>query len=486
MADNTWIDEIRRLPDGSAGIIVEGRNGGTTDWKWTDLPTQLTATAGTARTGPAGTVILNTPVQFFVDDATTHAFSSTNETVLWDNQEFVATDLYKITILGAASGTANWKMGIKTGTGVNASGAQGGSILAASTGVRWDFDADIANIDSCNLYGITCQHGKDFQLDTATNEVVNTLFVDSTNVEATNSNLFIKNSYITPNTAADVGALVWNENVDVDGVLDGSTFQKGANAHHAIDFGTAVVSNLTLRNCNFNGFGSTDDSNDSTVRFLATSGSLTLNLVGCTVDGSAATTGNFSVDDAAGITVTVSINPVTTLINVKDHTGTNLQNARVYLRASDGTGDLPYQAAVTSITRSGTVATVTTTAPHKMNNNEYIKLAGITNTLNKKDNNGAHQITVTSPTVFTYTTINEGDTTYTGTITATGVTLYGLTDASGNISSSRTYGPNQPVTGFVRKASIADTFKFKSFSLEGNTVSSSTGLSLNVRMVLDE
>lgn len=457
MADNIWVDEIRRLPDGSAGITVEGRNGGSTDWTWADLPTQLGASNGTAKNGPGGSIVLNTPVEFFTDDASTHAFSSTNEIVLWEDQEFAATDLYKITVLGANTGTANWSMGSKTGTGTGATGAQGGSIIAASAGVRWDFDGDISNIDSCNLYGVSCVHGGDFQLDSANVEVINTLFIDTTNVTASNSNAFLKNSYIDSNTGADAGALIWNENVDVDGILDNSSFEKGALAHHAIDFGSGVTVDQTLRGCSFNGFGSTDDANDSTVRFLATSGSLNLNLVNCTVDGAAASASNFSVDDAAGITVTVVIDPVITKVTVEDDAGGFIQNARVLLETADNGGGsgLPYQAATSSLTQSAGTATLTASAAHGLATNDYVVIRGA----GIEGYNKVAQITVTSTTVFTYSVDSGLGSPAGGTPVFSYAPLHGLTDVNGEIQSSKTWPAAQGVTGWVRKSSASPYYK---------------------------
>ena len=264
-----------------------------------------------------------------------------------------------------------------------------------------------------------------------------------------------------------------------DTYFDGMTFEMGTNSHHAIDFGTAVTSNLTLRNVEFSGFGSTDDANDSIVRFLATSGSLTLSLVNCTVDGSAATTSNFSVDSIAGIAVTLSIDPVTTSVHVNDHNGNDLQNARVFLKAANATGDLPFEETVTII-RSGTTATVSHNG-HGLNTNEYVDLNGITN--NTWDNWGAHKIIVSDANTYTYTTIDTGSTNYTGTIKATGVTIYGLTDSNGDISSSRTYALNQPLTGYVRKSSSSPYYKPAELNGE---VDSSFGLSITVKLILDE
>jgi hypothetical protein len=121
------------------------------------------------------------------------------------------------------------------------------------------------------------------------------------------------------------------------------TISSGGNSHHAIDFGTLVDSSLvsiTLRGIDFTGFGAVDDANASTVRFLATTGSLTLNLIDCTVDGvSPVASGggqNFSVDDAAGITVTVVVAPVTLLISLTDAaTSLPIQNVQTSIHLAD-------------------------------------------------------------------------------------------------------------------------------------------------------
>lgn len=130
---------------------------------------------------------------------------------------------------------------------------------------------------------------------------------------------------IAPTAAVDGAGFIYDVATEPDGKLDDMIFEKGTNAHHAIDFGTnfdSTLSSVTLRGIAFNGFGATDDANDSTIRFLATTGALTLNLIDCTVDGvSPVATGggkNFSWDDAAGMTVTVVVAPVTLQITVSD------------------------------------------------------------------------------------------------------------------------------------------------------------------------
>jgi hypothetical protein len=287
----------------------------------------------------------------------------------------------------------------------------------------------------------------------------------------------------------NVGAVFYDNATDTDGVLDGMTFSKGTNAHHAIDFGTTMTGapkNITLRDCNFNGFGAVDDSDDSTVRFLATTGTVTLSLVGCQVDGGGASESNFSVHDTAGVVVTLSIDPVTMLVTVFDDDGVLLDDARVYVRALNNSGDLPYLEDVTSITRSGTVATVTHDT-HGMEAGEKVILQGITDKVG--DNYGAREILASpAPTTntYAYTTTDEGSTTYTGDIKATGVFIDDLTGdgfPTGTVSNSRTFVNPQPITGFVRKST--DSPRFKSFTLSG-TIDTENGLSINVSMILDE
>jgi len=173
------------------------------------------------------------------------------------------------------------------------------------------------------------------------------------------------------------------------------------------------------------------------------------------------------------VTVSIVADPANISVHVNDNTGNDLRNARVYIEASDGTGDLPYNASVTSITRSGTVATVTQTA-HGLLTGEYVNLNGITG--NKTaDNAGAHQITYLTDNTYTFVTADEGDTTYSGTITATGAFINGLTDANGDITHSRVLTNSQPVKGFIRKSSTPDTGVISMSVTGGNTFTRASG-----------
>jgi hypothetical protein len=197
-----------------------------------------------------------------------------------------------------------------------------------------------------------------------------------------------------PNISANTSSLVWNVNTDPDGLLDGTTFTKTSGvAHHAIEFGTAIAdgADFTLNDCNFGtDFSATEGgtTGDETFHFLDTTGSITLNLVGCT--------GNFGYR-TEGVSVNIVADPVTTTVSVTDHLGSPYLGARVILETSSGTGPLPYYDTVT-ITRSGTTATATHTA-HGVPTGKKVVIRGADDDLY----NGVFTITSTGVNSYTYT-----------------------------------------------------------------------------------
>lgn len=291
-------------------------------------------------------------------------------------------------------------------------------------------------------------------------------------------------SVLTSTVAADGGA-VFDDRTTTSATnlieYTGCTFSKGTNDHHAIRFGTGVDDDLTLTNVAFNGFSGTDDVNGSTFRFDATSGSLTLNLVGCTVDGVAATTTNIGVDDAAGIAVTVAIDPVTVTVNAKDTSKTNISGARVFLEtAATTSGGEIFEAAVTSITQSSGTATCTTTAAHGLETGDNVVIRGA----QPDGYNKVATVTVSSTTVFTYPVDSGLSTPATGTPLVSYVAIHGTTNASGNAVVTRTFGANQDFKGWVRKKNTSSPF-YKDGDLSF-TVDSTNGQTVNVVLQPDE
>jgi hypothetical protein len=129
---------------------------------------------------------------------------------------------------------------------------------------------------------------------------------------------------------ANTSAMLYNVAADPDGELDSMSFEKGTAATHSIEFGTTSPLTMTLRNCDFTGYSASNNVNDSLFHIKRTTGTVTINLVGCSTD----TSFSYRTD---GATVVFVIDPVTTLIKVVDATSkANLSGARVLILADAG------------------------------------------------------------------------------------------------------------------------------------------------------
>jgi hypothetical protein len=155
--------------------------------------------------------------------------------------------LYGITALGNSGGTTNITLGTKTGTGDDATGAQGGAIQAASSGARWFGDFDDPNVDAVNLYGVQLIHGGDFQLDDVSVDVVSCSFIDCTSATLSNSN-FLRNSIINPNTADGVAFAITDDLSDI--VFCTFEWTDG----HAVELTTPRVATQSSKGNIFTGF----------------------------------------------------------------------------------------------------------------------------------------------------------------------------------------------------------------------------------------
>jgi hypothetical protein len=243
--------------------------------------------------------------------------------------------------------------------------------------------------------------------------------------------------------AADTSQLVWDVNSDPNNDLDNCTFIKGANAHHAIEFGTTSPTTMTLTNVIFSGFNASNAQNDSAIHIKRTTGTVTITITG-------GTSPSYKTAGAAVVIVTSS-RTVKAIAQLAD--GTRIGLARVLLRtAATASGGFPYDATVT-ITNSSTTATVSHTA-HGMATNDKIQITGAS----LSQNNGVFAITKISDDSYSYIMASAPGSNPTGTIKATFVFLEGETNntegaTKGEISMSRAIGANQAVTGWARKAS---------------------------------
>ena len=188
---------------------------------------------------------------------------------------------------------------------------------------------------------------------------------------------------------ADTSALVWNVATDPNGKLDGMVFTKGTASTHAIEFGTSSPLTMTLTDIDFSGYNASDGQTDSALYFARTTGTINITMSG--------TTPSVPSYKSAGATINVIAGAVTVSVTATESDGTAIQNARVLLRASNGTGPFPYDETVT-ISNSGTTATVTHTS-HGMATNDYVQITGG----DLEENNGVFQITVTDANTYTYT-----------------------------------------------------------------------------------
>lgn len=137
---------------------------------------------------------------------------------------------------------------------------------------------------------------------------------------------FLNTNHITPTVAADASSLIWNLATDTNNKLNGSTFSKGTNAHHAINFGASSPTSVTLTDCTFTGFNTTtNEQNDSTFFVDKASGTMTINIAG---SGTAAANLTYKRQASSTCTVTIS-GSVTVTVNVKDGSGNAIEGASV-------------------------------------------------------------------------------------------------------------------------------------------------------------
>jgi hypothetical protein len=318
VADNTWIDACWRLPDGTPGIIVQGRNGGASDWTFADIYTQLTQAAGSFQLGPSGTYVLNTSIQFGVNDTTTHAFTDSNQTILWDNQEWAPADLYRLSALGNPGGTTNVTFGLKTGTGDDAVGSQGVTFQAAATGVRWAMDFNDPDVDGVNFYGCSLVHGGAFLLDDPAVSCISTLYLDCSFALVSNSQQ-LRISVVDADTADGVAFMTTDDLGDIK--YSTFAFSDG----HAVELTTPRVASQTSLGNFFSGYGSTG-TNDADV-YNNTGGAVAISNTDGNID---------TYRDGTGASTTIA-SAVTVTITVKDEANVAIQDVRVSMfRVSDG------------------------------------------------------------------------------------------------------------------------------------------------------
>lgn len=466
--NNCNVDAMWRLPASTPGILVEGQDQTVSahDWVMDDIfqagdPGDTTKAWGTIFKKD-GVYTINTPIRFGTNDATTHGFSDSNIVVAWEDN-LVADDFYQWDIIGG-TGVQSFELGIKTGTGTAATGAQGLTMVAAqdggasSYGVRYAINANDANLDAANFYGCQFIHGGDFLFNDVATSVISTLFNDCSSALISNALNFLRNSIVNANTLDGVAFITTDDLAD----LAFCTFEFSDG--HAIEL-TGAAGTYSLDNVIFTGYGA-DGTNDAALYVSAGSGSFTIN-----VD-------NATTERSPSATVTIVLSPVTLTITVQDKDAVVIENARVLITAGAG-GSFAGDVTVT-ITSVTTTASVAQTA-HGYANGDQVLIKGAV----ENEFNGIQTISNVTVNAYDYTIVSIGSAPATGTIKASLVLINGLTSVAGIISDTRTYTVDEILGGDSKVRKSTGSPFYKTFDVVG-TVDKDNGLSLIIVMQSDE
>lgn len=169
-------------------------------------------------------------------------------------------------------------------------------------------------------------------------------------------------------------------------------------------------------------------------------------------------------------------NPVNTTVTVKDTNLVPIVDARVLMVAASG-GTMPYDATVT-ITRTDTSAIVSHLS-HAMATDDKVQIKGAY----QIEYDGVFPITKIDVDSYRYTVSGAPVTPATGIIKATYAALSGLTDSSGQLTMSRAFASNQPVSGRVRKSTGSPLYKTATLS---GIINNTTGFATTVLLISDE
>ena len=383
-------------------------------------------------------------------------FKDQDTTVVFEDRG-ISTDKYKITVASNATGSTDFQLGIKVGT----DGGSNGCALTCPVGVGAAFDASDADVELVLLYG-----GQFANYDQ--------LFKFS--ADATNGpNHEIFGYTFSGCAQIDIGLVAFENNtivntVDANGGILGNrsltnlTFISDGTGHaiYITSPGTYSYAGLS-----FSGYGA-DNTTDAVV-YNNSGGLVTLNI--------ASDSDTPTVRNGTSATTSVVISPVTLTVTTKDSSvspPTAIEGAAVTVRPTDATGPLPYKESVT-IAQTAGIATVAHTG-HGFSVGQKVDIDGA-----NENNYNRIKTILTVPTVDSYTYAIDSGTASpaTGTIVSTAIVIDGLTDVNGEISDTRTYTSNQPVTGAAKKGTSDPVFKSTPIS---NTIDKANGLSITTLM----
>lgn len=335
LAQNCFWDWMR-YGTGPA-LTITGTNT-TVGSGWSEVQTlDLAGTHGIVRAVPGG-YLLKGPIQIGDSAGTlTTDFTDVGTAVNFDNQP-VGEAQYKITEAGNATGTTDLKLGTVVGAGDSRQGVNGNTIGSLGPAWEWDSATDIADLDTCHLYGCTFRKA---HAGISVDDNTKTSLISHNNINC---------GELDPGTTNDGAELLSVFFIDPDGVTNNygllfpQTVAASALGHNCkkinfITSGTPTTQYMTrfidssdyaVTWDQFNFFGVYTSGTIQHGRNEGTNADVTIDV---------ATNGN--VDDTdftntAGGTVTAN-NVVTLNVTVKDIAGVVIQNAQTAIYTTGGT-----------------------------------------------------------------------------------------------------------------------------------------------------
>jgi hypothetical protein len=454
-ADNCFWDIIR-FADNGVGIDIHGGTSGTPEtWEAATIVDRSTGNQqahGIIRKVGSGAYSIQGNISIGNSAGTAATYiNSVGETFLWEDRGQSTSNYYRFNAVGNATGV----------TDINFDGCVWTCPTSGS------IDVTDANVDAFDVRGtVITGFDQGILIGSSTNVWDDNTFSSCGTVESTGATL-LRGSYDSFTGIADDSQLYWNSTADPNGDVDGSSFTMGAADTHAIEFPTGMTAtSITITDCDFSGYSASNATNSSTFNVLATTGTLTINIIG----GSGNTTYK-----TAGATVVIVANPVTATITVQTTAGVAIQDARV-LATAGATGGFPSNVTVT-ITSVTTTATVTHTSHGLSNGDEVVITKAVEN-----EYNGIQTISNVTANTYDYTIVATTSPA-TGTIKSTFVFINGLSDVSGQIADTRTHSVDQVIGGRVRKSTGSPYYKTGSVI---GTINKDSGLSLTITMLSDE
>ena len=322
---NAWSDGIYYIANDSYAASIVGGTVGTPETMTDVVGDDITAGAGMFNNPKGSEFGIFAPTEWGDDGTADSYFTSDNEQwyFIGDNNggHAVGATHFPMRLVGNATGTNSW---VITNT------------VMVNTGTESQFDMSDSNMDTATMEGATMIDFGAITLPNATTKTtLNCTFLTCGEVTSSGGDM-TGSKILTPDIAANEASLIWDLNQDPDGELDDMTFTKTSGvAHHAIEFGTSIpVTSITLRGIAFGtdfsaseNTSPTAEAGSETFAFRDTTGTLTVNLIGCT--------GNFGFY-SAGVVVTIVQDPVTLTVNVQDKADlTDIQNAQTSIFLKD-------------------------------------------------------------------------------------------------------------------------------------------------------